>query len=188
MKKKVILIDIDDVVGDLLSAWLKALNDKYGTNVSNDEITDWELAKFFPTLTNEQIFAPLHSDAFWKEIKLKSDAEKYVKRLFVDGYDIFFCTSTDYRNICVKYEFLIKKYFPYINWDHVIVTHYKQMIKADYLIDDGVHNLENGEYTKILMSAPHNKNYNAEANGMIRANSWKEIYEIIYNDSLLERY
>lgn len=53
------------------------------------------------------------------------------------------------------------------------------MIKADYLIDDGVHNLENGNFIKILMSAPHNRTYDAESNGMIRVNNWKEIYEII---------
>lgn len=50
---KILLIDADDTIEDLLSAWLKSLNDKYGTNVCNDEITDWDVSKFFPTLTKE---------------------------------------------------------------------------------------------------------------------------------------
>ena len=47
------------------------------------------------------------------------------------------------------------------------------------LIDDGIHNLEGGEYIKILMTAPHNRSYDAEGNGMIRVNSWKEIEKVI---------
>lgn len=31
----------------------------------------------------------------------------------------------------------------------------------------------------ILMTAPHNKSYDAEANGMIRVNGWDEIEEVI---------
>ena len=52
------------------------------------------------------------------------------------------------------------------------------------LIDDGIHNLEGGAYKKILMTAPHNANYNAEANGMIRVRNWKEIEQVINQMSL----
>ena len=47
------------------------------------------------------------------------------------------------------------------------------------LIDDGIHNLEGGDYRKILFTAPHNRFYDAEANGMTRVNTWEEIVEII---------
>ena len=53
------------------------------------------------------------------------------------------------------------------------------MIRGDVLIDDGIHNLEGGDYVKILMTAPHNRNYDAEANGMIRVHNWEEIEEIL---------
>lgn len=78
---KILLIDVDDTIEDLLSAWLKSLNDKYGTNVCNDEITDWDVAKFFPTLTREQVFEPLHCDEFWETVKPKPDAVEYVKKI-----------------------------------------------------------------------------------------------------------
>ena len=47
------------------------------------------------------------------------------------------------------------------------------------LIDDGIHNLEGGNYRKILFTAPHNRFYDAEANGMTRVNTWEEVVEII---------
>ena len=55
------------------------------------------------------------------------------------------------------------KYCPCLTWHQVIITSKKKLIRADVLIDDGVHNLEGGPYVKTLMTAPHNRNYNAEA-------------------------
>ena len=70
-------------------------------------------------------------------------------------------------------------YFPFITWKDVIITSYKQLIKGDVLVDDGVQNLENGDYFKILMNAPHNLAYDAEANGMCRTSNWGEVYSLI---------
>lgn len=176
---KTILIDIDDVLINLCSAWCKWLNKKYDTNVSAGDVTEWDISKFFPTLTKEQVFEPLHNDIFWETVKVRLDAIRYVKKLFDEGYDIYFCTSTDYRNIRAKYELIIERYFSYIKWNHVIVAYKKQMIKADYLIDDAPHNLEGGEFIKILMDSPHNRSYDAEANNMIRLSNWKQIYKLI---------
>ena len=61
----------------------------------------------------------------------------------------------------------------------MIVAAKKQMIRGDVMVDDGPHNLEGGDYIRILMNAPHNRSYNAEEHGMIRAFSWREIYGII---------
>jgi 5'(3')-deoxyribonucleotidase len=46
-------------------------------------------------------------------------------------------------------------------------------------LSDGIHNLLGGKYKKLLMSAPYNKKFNAEENGMVRVNNWVEIYEAI---------
>ena len=175
-----ILIDVDDTIEDLCGAWCKQLNNKYGTNVQKEDVTDWDIHKFFPMLTREQVFEPIHRDDFWKAVEPKQDAIEYVKRLLDEGFQVYLCTSTDYRNVWAKYEYVIKPHFPYIEWSNVIIAYKKQMVKADFLIDDGIHNLEGGEYIKILMTAPHNKFYDATANGIYRVNNWKEIYKIIH--------
>ena len=61
----------------------------------------------------------------------------------------------------------------------MIITGRKQMIRGDVLIDDGIHNLEGGQYRKILFTAPHNRFYDAEANGMTRVTTWEEVVAII---------
>ena len=52
-------------------------------------------------------------------------------------------------------------------------------VRGDVLIDDGIHNLEGGNYRTILFTAPHNRFYDAEANGMIRVHTWEEVVRII---------
>ena len=173
---KTILIDIDDTIENLCETWIDWLNKQYGTSVKYEEITEWDISRFFPSLTKEQVFEPLHNPEIWEWVKPKPGAVEYVKKFIDDGFNVYLCTATDYRNIKPKFESVVQKYFPYISWNQVIVTSCKQMIKADILIDDGVHNLENGDYAKILVSAPHNADYNAEQNGVVRANSWEDIY------------
>ena len=176
----VVLLDIDDTIVGLCEAWCKWLNDTHGTSTKIDDITEWDISKFFPTLTKEQVFAPLHREDFWHHVKPKENAIEYVKKLIDDGFNVYLCTSTDYRNLKPKYEYVIQKYFPFIKWQKVIVSYDKAMIKADFLVDDGVHNLENGSYIKILISAPHNKQYDAEKNGMVRVVDMKDAYSKIH--------
>lgn len=174
-----VLIDVDDVLNNLCEVWCRNLNSRYGTQVEVKDITNWEISKFFPALTKEQIFEPLNHEEFWKSVEPRHDAVEYVSKLYNEGFDIYICTATDYKSIKFKYEHLILKYFPYIRWNHVIVAYQKQMIYADVLIDDCVQNLEGGNYIKILMTMPYNKDFDAKANEMVRVYNWKDVYRII---------
>lgn len=180
MKRKlIILVNIDDTIENLCEEWCNYLNEKYSCNVHYQEVTEWDISKFFPGLTREQVFEPLHTPEIWYKLKSKDGAVKYVKQLMDDGHNVYLCTSTDYRNVRPKFEGVIQKYFPYISWNQVIITSNKQMIKADVLIDDGIHNLIGGDYIKVLMSAPHNMAFDADSNGMYRVNTWEETYELV---------
>lgn len=179
--KMTILVDIDNTIENLLSGWFEALNEKYGTHVKAEDVTDWNVSLFFPTLTRPQIYDIMKEEGFWNRVTPKEDAMEYLPKLVEDGHDVYLCTATDWLDIKPKYELLIKKYFPCIPWEKIIICYNKKLIKADILVDDGVHNLEGGDYYKILYSQPHNLKYDAEKNGMHRAKDWKEVYELINN-------
>lgn len=176
---KTILVDIDDTIENLCQVWCELLNERYGTNVRYTDISTWDISRFFPTLTKEQVFEPLHGEEIWYRLRPLEGAVEYLRKLIDDGFQIYLCTTTDYRNIRQKFEAVIMRFFPFIRWNQVIVASNKQMIRADFLIDDGIHNLEGGEYHKILMTAPHNLSYDAEANGMHRVYSWEETYRLV---------
>lgn len=176
MKRLTILVDMDDTIVNILDAWVEWLNRSFGTAVNPDEVTQWDMTKSFPTLTPEQIYSPLLCDDFWYRVMPIEGAQEALKQLIDDGHKIFIVTSSTYQTLRSKMEVALFGYFPFLSWKDVIVARYKQIIKGDVLVDDGAHNLENGEYLKVLMSAPHNKEYDAETNGMIRVKNWEDAY------------
>lgn len=181
MKKKVIvLIDLDDTMTHLCRAWCRWLNAIHGTNVSENDITGWKISDYFPTLTEDQVFRPLHTDSFWREVEPMVDAPKYIKKLMDEGFEVYICTASLFDTIKSKFEHVLGRYFPFISWNQVIVTKNKQLVNGDILIDDGIHNLEGGRYKKVLMSAPHNRDYDAESHGMTRVKSWEEAYNAVH--------
>lgn len=179
-KKVAVLIDLDDTMTHLVRAWCQCLNQRYGTSVSENDILDWKISDYFPDLTEDQVFEPIHEDAFWQSVEPMADAQRYIKQLIDEGFDVYVCTASFFDTIKSKFEYVLGRYFPFISWNQVIVTKNKRMINGDILIDDGVHNLEGGAYEKILMSAPHNRGYDAELHGMTRVKSWKEAYDAVH--------
>lgn len=92
MKKLTVLIDMDDTIEDLVGAWVKYLNTKYGTSVDPDDINDWNMRNFFPDITPQQLFGVLEDETLWRMVKPKPYAVEYVKKIIDDGHDVFIVT------------------------------------------------------------------------------------------------
>jgi 5'(3')-deoxyribonucleotidase len=171
-------VDLDDVLFPLLPIWVKAINDMYGTNVSEDNITGWDITEFFPTLTKEQIYAPLLYNGFWRSWQASEEGIWFVTKILEDGHSLKIVTSSFCQTLPVKMKKFFD-YFPMLKWSDVTVTSDKQSIKGDVLVDDGFHNLIGGDYHKILIDKPHNRNCKTRENGITRVKSLTEAYEEI---------
>ena len=178
-KSLTILVDMDDTIENLLEAWVDYLNFKNGVDVSPEDINEWDITRAYPMLSEEQIFEPLYDHDFWYTVTPKEGAADVLQQLINDGHRVLIVTSSYLESLRSKMMSVLFNYFPFLCWDDVIVTAHKQLIKGDVMIDDGAHNLEGGDYAKLLMDAPHNKYYDAEANGMMRVHNWEEIYKVI---------
>lgn len=179
MKKLIVLIDMDDTIEELIPAWVASLNSKFGTAVLAEDICDWDIKKFFPSIPAEELFGVLGEEGFWETVNPKPGAVEYVKKMIDDGHKVFIVTSSYYKTIAPKMERVLFRHFPYLNWNDVIVTSRKQVVCGDVLIDDGVHNHIGGSYLKLLMDTPHNRRFNAEQFGMVRVRNWAEIYQTV---------
>lgn len=179
MKRLTVLVDMDDTIESLLSAWVERLNRSFGTDVKTDEVSEWDISKSFPTLTKEQVYFPLLCDDFWYSVMPIDGASDALQQLIADGHRVLIVTTSAYQTLRTKMDVVLFGYFPFLTWNDVIITSHKQLVKGDVLVDDGVHNLEGGDYMKVLMDAPHNRGYDAEANDMIRVKSWGEAYSVI---------
>ena len=174
-----ILVDMDDTIEQLLDAWVSRANEKFGRDVSLDEITGWNVAAPYTGLTREEIYGVTYEPGFWSSIKPMPGAAEALKHFMDEGHEVYIVTATEIEHVEEKMKGLLFRYFPFLSWNQVIITGRKQLIRGDVLIDDGIHNLEGGDYRKILFTAPHNRFYDAEANGIIRVNTWEEVVEII---------
>ena len=169
-----ILVDMDDTIEQLLKTWVRRANEKYGRNVTLDEITDWNVAAPYPGITKKEICGVTYEPGFWSSVEPMPGAAEALKHFIDEGHEVYIVTATEIEHVEEKMKGLLFRYFPFLTWEQVIITCRKQMIRGDVLIDDGVHNLEGGRYRKILFTAPHNRFYDAEGNGMIRVGSWAE--------------
>jgi len=178
MKKLTVLVDLDDVLNNLAGAWIGEINKKHKTSTSINDILSWEIADYFPTLTKNQVFLPLQDDNFWDSLIPRNGSVEALRKIIKDGHTVYVVTSTYYKDVKVKMEWLFK-HFPYLTWDDVIITSDKKRVRGDILIDDGIHNLIDGNYYKILYDCPHNHNFDEKGNGIVRVYSWPEIYKTI---------
>ena len=175
----VILVDMDDVVEQLIKAWVRGVNEAYGYNVSPEAVTRWRVSDAFPGLTWEQVYEIPMRPGFWDTVEPMPGAAEALKRLIDAGHEVYIVTATPFESAPEKICGYLFRHFPFLTPDKVILASRKQMIRGDVLIDDGVHNLEGGDYVKLLMTAPHNRAYDAAANGMLRVNDWAEIERAI---------
>lgn len=175
MRKLRVLFDADDVAENLCECLVQFLNERYGTSVSIEDVTNWDVSRAFPMLTREQVFAPFEEDALFRRLEPVPGAQEYLGRMRKDGHELYMVTASDYRTLPVKME-RIFQLFPWLSWGNVIVTSRKQMVRGDVLIDDNPNNLEGGEYAGFLFDRPHNRQYPTRENGPHRVMSWKQAY------------
>ena len=169
------MVDLDDTMTDLLPVWVDMLNKRYALCTNWQAISEWDISKFFPMLTKEQIFGVLQEPDIWCNVKPKPYAAEVLRKLQEQGLDVYICTATYYKNVAWKFKYIIERYFPFIDWNHMIIASNKHLVRCDYFIDDAPHNLIGASGSRFIMTAPHNKGFDAEGNGIIRVNSWKEI-------------
>lgn len=172
-----ILVDCDDTIWDLLDAWLDFLNKKYDKKVRAEDVLYWDMSLAYPDLEKQQIYEPLTDESLWKSVKPKFDAIKYIALLCQEGHEIYFVTATDYRNIQFKVK-LLETYFPDVPICNLIITHHKNLIKGDILIDDYINNFKERD-CGILFTAPYNKEIDVRNYGLHRCDNWEEIYNYI---------
>lgn len=177
---KVVYVDVDDTISGLLLGWCTYLNRKYDLYIDPNDAEEWDLTKLFTTLTREQIFEALEDPAIWNLVLPMPGAQKYLKQLQDDEFDVYLCTATHVHYLEDKYNAVINRYFPFIPEDHIITIHNKQLLKGLVLVDDYIENLKDADYYGILFESFYNKNEaGIPSQNIYTASTWKYCYNLI---------
>lgn len=170
--KKVVAIDQDQVLADLLTVWLERYNQNYDDNLTNEDIESWSIDKYVKC--GKKIYDYLDYDLFRNLPVIKHSQE--VVKMLLEKYEVFITTTatTIPKTLNAKLEWL-NEYFPFIPNSNIVLCGSKSIIKADLMIDDGIHNLESFDGWGLLFDAPHNR----KETRFLRVRNWKEIGEIL---------
>jgi 5'-nucleotidase len=177
--KKRIAIDMDDVMADVTSHFLHWYENKTGHRLPQEKLVGVPVSQAFPD--PEMAWEFLFTPGFFRTIPVMKDSQEVIARLN-EEYEVFIVSAAMEfpQSLTEKHDWL-QEHFPFISWQQMVLCGSKAVIKADYMIDDHLKNLDYFDGEKILFSAPHN----LLIEGYTRVNSWKEVEAMLLPEAVL---
>lgn len=170
-----ILVDVDGVVADTMTAWLDFYNHNYDDILTPEDITSWDMVNFVKPECGEKIYEFLTKDYLYEKTKPIDGASSGVKHLRGKGHRVIFATAGIYTT--AKFHWLEEHGFePGKNAEDYVSIYDKNLLRGDILIDDRDKNVESFvNRTAILFDQPWNKNITWSK----RAFSWHDVIQMI---------
>lgn len=180
MKKKkfckpVSLIDYDDVLVNLAGYSVERVNRECGTSFTVYDITGWGLLGNELDKRMEHFIDP----DFMGSIPVFDGAVQFIEDLQKVS-EVFIATSVKHQCATARFNHIIEN-FPMIPISNIIIGDRKDMIRGDFHLDDGYHNLKNSMVTyPVMMQRP----WNYSNTGVLSVNGYDEflnLFEIVRN-------
>ena len=169
-KKGIIACDVDWVLAKLTEKWVKYYNTIFGDNLKIEDIKSWNILDYVKSEARDFMLNILNIHKFYRDLDVVDNSQRVLEKLSRD-YEIIIVTDPFTRmSFKSKYDWL-GEHFPFIPARNYVFTGNKSIINADFLIDDGVHNLENFNGYGLLYDAPYNKNEDR----FYKVKNWQDI-------------
>jgi 5'(3')-deoxyribonucleotidase len=169
MRKSRICIDIDGVLGDLITPWVEKYNNTYDDNLKVSDIDVWDWHVKTKKECGEKIYKMLTPDLF-ENLPVVEGSQEVVSKLN-SRYEVFVVTAARNAKMVPPKAKWMKNNFPFIKRDKIVYAVDKSICLADFLIDDAPHNLETFKGAGLLFSAAHNKHESR----FIKMNNWNDV-------------
>lgn len=174
-----IIFSMDDVLVESTLRWVEVINEFWNQEATIDDITDRDIALFFPSVNREYLSEYLQFDWFWYSVKPSEYAIEYLRRLKKD-HEVYVATTAELKSAEPKLNACLLRNFPFIEQDDIIILKNKALLDCDWLIDDNPDVLKNSKAKTILIDRPWNRQCDTSSY-IYRAKNLKEAYEIINN-------
>jgi 5'(3')-deoxyribonucleotidase len=166
-----VAVDMDEVIADSLTHHLSLYNQATGENVTPELIREKGLeGSILPK--HREVFQRLpHEDRFFDNLGVIEGSQHALQQLSSE-YDVFIASAAMEvpNSFDAKFRWL-QKHFPFIPTSNIVFCGDKEIIDADYLIDDRSRHFARFRGTGILFTAPHN----ARELARLRVNNWNEV-------------
>jgi 5'-nucleotidase len=140
MNKKIIAIDLDEVLNNLHSDWLDVYNLEFNDNMKASDIHSWAIDEYVKPEAKNKIMDYLLEPGFFLGLGIKPHAQEITE--WLSSYYELYIVTAYHPYVCRDKADWVEKHFPHIGTKNIIFCNNKGLIIADYLIDDGGHNVE----------------------------------------------
>jgi 5'(3')-deoxyribonucleotidase len=169
--RKIICVDMDEVIADALGEHLLRYNRDFRCNITAKDLHGQWLWDFVPSERQAALYDYMTSEDFFEVLDVMPDAQRVLARLQT-RYDVFIATAAMEvpTSFNAKFKWL-GNHFPFISPSRIVFCGDKSILHGDYLIDDNPRQLRLFRGEGILFSAPAN----AGINGFRRVDSWADV-------------
>jgi 5'(3')-deoxyribonucleotidase len=171
-------IDCDEVLRSLLNGMVSLYNEKFGENMTRDEVRDFNVEVSFPKIT--EMTGKTSAEWFFQEhgqeLFLKSPAlpgiNQAIQKLRKYGQVIIITYQKTYQNKLDTLNWLINNK---VEVDGLCFLKNKTLLHVDYLLDDNWWNfLGSNADTGVLITAPYNEDIAVDE--LIEKSNCKKMY------------
>lgn len=140
-RKLTVLIDLDGIVVDLLSEWLKAYNAEYGDSLTKDDVKSWDMHENVKKECGFKIYNFIDIDECYTDLPPLPGAVEGIRAIREMGHDPVIVSASSKNPLsaarkiawCAKYLKMKRK--------DVIISSRKELVAGDILIDDSPVNI-----------------------------------------------
>lgn len=174
-------IDIDNTIINSVQAVLEQYYIESGHRLCSEKIATYGIENYVLDDFKDDFSLIFMKRETWQKAKVIDGCISVIKRLYNQGYQIYFITVTDPSIVNAKIN-ILQQALPFINVrKHLITTPLKQIIDCDILIDDCVNNVVNAKhYYSILLDYAWNHNFDDASDDKIyRVFNWSQVEPMI---------
>jgi 5'(3')-deoxyribonucleotidase len=185
-ERKIIAVDMDEVIADALGEHLTRYNRDFANDQSAaltlEDLRGRRLWQVAPAHLHPTVDSYLREADFFRVLQVMPDAQRVLERL-QSRYEVFIASAAMEvpTSFAAKYDWLAE-HFPFIPTSHIVFCGDKSILRADYLIDDNPRQLRlfqdnptGGPFREgILYTSPAN----ADITGYRRVDNWLAVEEM----------
>jgi 5'(3')-deoxyribonucleotidase len=169
--RKIICVDMDEVIADALGEHLARYNRDFREHVTPGDLHGKWIWDYVPAGRLQALQQYLLSEDFFAVLDVMAESQRVLERLQSE-YDLFIATAAMEvpSSFNAKFRWLAE-HFPFIPASHIVFCGDKGILRGDYLIDDNPRQLQRFGGEGILFTSPAN----ALVTGFRRVDNWLDV-------------
>ncbi len=182
----VLCVDVDDVICNLQEVVVNLFNKRYNSHYTLNDFTEYDIMNVLPTQDAIVMKDMYGESGLYNKVRPIPGSQEALEKLINLGHQVYLVTAAVSKTYGEKVAF-IKRFFPYIDENHIVSMKHKWMFKCDLMIEDNLQTLlAKPNYHRVCFNQPWNQTNKDWVYGIHRCYNWDDVFEAINKINELE--